>query len=354
MLHSLQGCRAAACLLVVVFHTHTIFALPKYFGTHPFGSLFAGGPIALDILFVLSGFVILHAHRDDLGKPRRLGDYLYRRLHRAYPTYWVVLACILPIYFLIPSFGDGSQRDPAVILRSIFLIPQPVGEAVLGVSWTMSLEVFFYIVFGSLILNRSLGLSIFAAWVCVLWAKPWTNYPLSFVQHPYFVPILGGMVACEVAHRFTLPKPSWWAWAGGLALLGVAVADSFGRSIEFGNRQVVLSLGSMTLMMGLATVERRRGLKVPPFVLLLGDASYSIYLVHFPVLSVLCKVGTSLRFDAVVPPPFLFLLFFAIAVGVGVVFARYVELPLRQWKKRRRKPEPATALAKPQELQRAA
>src|SRR5687768_17753817 len=100
MLNSLQGLRAFACLLVLSYHVSVIFSQPKYFGAKPFGSFLDGGPIGLDLLFVLSGFVILHAHRGDLGRRERLGGYLHRRLHRVFPTYWVALLAILPVFFL--------------------------------------------------------------------------------------------------------------------------------------------------------------------------------------------------------------------------------------------------------------
>jgi peptidoglycan/LPS O-acetylase OafA/YrhL len=345
MFNSLQACRAAACLLVVLYHTDSIFNLPKYFGERPFGALFNCGPIALDLLFVLSGFIILHTHRDDLGKPERLGNYLHRRFHRLYPTYWAVLLCVLPVFFLIPSFGDGSQRDLGVVLRSLFLAPIPSGNPIIVVSWSLSLEVLFYLAFGALVLHRGFGLALFAAWAFVLWKAPWNEYPLTFLQNPYFIPILGGMVACEIVHRWKIPEPLRWAWSGGAILLGVSTCDGIGVVIPFNARIALLSGGCMLLLMGLAAEENRARIPVPRFICSLGDASYSVYLVHYPALSVFCKIAKSLSLDAKVPHQLLFVGLSASAIAVGMVFARVVELPLRRWK---RPKKPKTAETTPQ------
>ena len=148
------------------------------------------------------------------ASPSNFGNYLHRRFHRLYPTYWAVLFCVLPVFFLFPSFGDGSQRDLGVVLRSVFLLPQATGDPVIVVSWSLSLEVLFYLVFGAIVVHRGFGLAVFAAWACVLWMAPWSNYPLSFLQHPYFIPILGGMLACEIVHRWNFSEPLRLAWGG--------------------------------------------------------------------------------------------------------------------------------------------
>jgi exopolysaccharide production protein ExoZ len=94
----------------------------------------------------------------------------------------------------------------------------------------------------------------------------------------------------------------------------------------------LLSGGCMLLLMGLAAEEKRCRIPVPKFMCSLGDASYSVYLVHYPALSVLCKIAKSLSLDAKIPHQFLFLGLSVSAIAVGMVFAHVVELPLRRWK----------------------
>src|SRR5436305_9906897 len=106
MLNTLQACRAAAAILVVLFHASgSIFALAKYFDCKPFGRVFDFGYAGVDFFFVLSGFLMMHVHAQDFGQPRKLGAYCWKRFTRIYPAYWVVLALIVPVYFLLPGVG---------------------------------------------------------------------------------------------------------------------------------------------------------------------------------------------------------------------------------------------------------
>jgi exopolysaccharide production protein ExoZ len=330
MLHSLQVCRAVACILVIVAHTISICALPKYFDWHRFEPLYSLGPIALDVLFVLSGFIILHVHRRDLGRPERTARYLYRRAHRVFPAYWVTLLLILPIYFLIPGFGDGTQRDPDVIARSFFLLPQQSAQPILAVSWTMSLEIAFYFAFAVLVVNRSIGLILFGSWFAYLVVRPETgSFVWSFLAHPGFFCILGGMVAAEANHRIRIHAPGWLVLFG-TALLAVRFLFDTTLAQKYPFVRIALgAIGSMTLLIGLAARDLSRSRSIPRWISLLGDASYSIYLVHYPALSVLTKIAKGLRLDAWLPLELIFFALIASGIGAGVLFYRSVERPLR-------------------------
>src|SRR5436309_3571225 len=103
MLQSLQVSRGLAAVIVVLFHAnYCIFGMPKYFADSPLGELVRFGPAAIDFFFVLSGFIVMYVHADEIGHPRALGRYLWRRLSRAYMFYWIVLAVVVPVYFLVP------------------------------------------------------------------------------------------------------------------------------------------------------------------------------------------------------------------------------------------------------------
>ena len=341
MLNSLQACRAFACLFIVLHHTDGIFRQAKYFASRPFGSLFGCELVALNLLFALSGFIIVHAHRSDVGKPSRLAGYLYRRAHRIYPTYWIVLASMLAVYFLVPSFGDGSQRDVGVVLRSLFLWPQPSGDPVLVVSWTLCLEMLFYFAFGAFVIHPALGLLTFGSWAFVVWAKPFAQYPSNFLQNPYFIPIFAGMIACEAFHRGWIRR-SRFVFASALATLAISqAANAFNSIDDFSIRLILLSIAGGLLLVSAANLERSGRLAIPSMFAKLGDASYSIYLVHYPALSILCKLAKAIGLESRIPHSALFAALAISAVGIGWGFFHVVERPLRRWGSLR-KPKLAT------------
>src|SRR5262245_28861117 len=113
---SLQCARAVAAIMVVLIHVGGALAMPKYLGVQPFGPIFEFGFVAVDFFFVLSGFIIVHAHRRDISQPREFWPYLWKRLTRIYLPYWAVLVLILPVFWLVPSFGMGHERDPGAVV----------------------------------------------------------------------------------------------------------------------------------------------------------------------------------------------------------------------------------------------
>ena len=330
MLKTVQACRGGAALLVLVFHTSYLFAMAKYFHSQPFGRVFDFGWAGVDLFFVLSGFIILHAHRADLGRPERLPRYLIRRTQRIYPTYWAVLLLITPVFFLVPSFGDGSQRDPGVIVRSVLLIPQFYGAPVLGVAWSLVFEMFFYLVFALLLIRRWLGITAFATWFVLLCVGRWpAQYPFDFLGHEYHFRFFAGLMVGEVTHRWRIPAPRLVAVAGLALFLGTGSLSVHTNLIGLAARSAGLTLGSALLLAGLVAWERTGLVQVPRLLLFLGDASYSIYLVHYPVLSALSKATTAARLHTVVPHGVLFVAFVGVATAAGALFHVAVERPLR-------------------------
>ena len=357
MLNSLQGCRAVAALLVVFYHTsHGIFRLPKYFGHKPFGPIFDFGFAGVDFFFVLSGFIIMYAHARDLGEPRRLGAYLWKRFSRVYPAYWIVLAAILPVYFLIPDFGLASQRDPDVIARAIFLFPHPDGYPVLGVAWTLVNEIFFYAFFALLILNKRFGIAIFLAWSGLVIAYPWYGpgygpgtYPASFLFSAYYLRFLAGLVVALVVQRWQVPMPRVVAAVGVALFLTTGLADSYYGPLLERTRMIGFTLGSALMIAGLVQAEKWNLIAMPRWLVYLGNASYSIYLVHFLALSILAKLAKAVHLDAMLPGTVLFSLHIFGAVGVGCLFHHLIEKPLHNWtrQKYQRPATPSLAIEPP-------
>jgi len=84
----IEASRGIAALLVVLFHTTVIMNLPKYFGALPLHGLFKFGYAGVDFFFVLSGFIILHTHMNDIGKKGAIASYARKRFIRVLPIYF--------------------------------------------------------------------------------------------------------------------------------------------------------------------------------------------------------------------------------------------------------------------------
>ncbi len=83
---SIQVCRGLAALLVVLAHLHGIET--KYCATdHLY--LFEHGALGVDLFFVISGVVIASVATGKFGSPGNAGVFLYHRLARIFPIFWI-------------------------------------------------------------------------------------------------------------------------------------------------------------------------------------------------------------------------------------------------------------------------
>lgn len=331
VLTGVQGGRGIAAILVVLYHASiSIFALPKYGGDKPFGAVFDFGSVGVDFFFVLSGFIILHAHRKDLGRPERLASYAWKRVRRIYPIYWIVLLPAMIAYFVVPSFGNGSERGWLVILSSILLVHLGTNAAILTVSWTLFHETLFYTIFAVMIWRRRVGAILLTGWLAVAAATLMFNVPGETTQS-YISPLpllFGmGMLVSVMLGRGPAPAPAWLA-GGGVALFAGA-----GLQVDYGAPAPVLTIllfgaASAAILAGIVELERSSRLRTPAWLVLAGEASYAIYLVHLPVLAAGAKLTLPLLHRLHAPPAMSYILLVGIAVLAGIVSHLCIEKPL--------------------------
>ncbi|MEO0458091.1 MAG: acyltransferase, partial [Cyanobacteria bacterium P01_A01_bin.114] len=145
----LESLRGIAALLIVAFHANELFTLK--FGQPFLGSLFQFGDSGVDFFFVLSGFFLALSSFKYIGQTGKASGFLLKRCVRIYPFYWFVTLGLVPVYFLMPSFGKGHERELGTLFTSLLLIPQ--GHApIVSVAWFLSHLVFFYLIFTAVIL----------------------------------------------------------------------------------------------------------------------------------------------------------------------------------------------------------
>lgn len=326
MLNSLQSGRAIAALMVVLFHLGVvILGSPDYWNVQDLGWL-AVGRSGVNFFFVLSGFIIMWAHAQDIDRAGNLVTFVYKRLTRIYPVYWVVLALVVPLYFFMPTAGEGYETNPLNILTSFLLFPTSENP-ILAVAWTLRHEMLFYILFGLLIISARLGGAVMAAWLlgCVA-ALVWNpEFPYSFIFAPINLLFPMGIIGAIAIQRKRLVHPTAPLAAGSCTIALACALEIFDRTGLW--LDLVYGLGYLLIIVGAVRLEQMGRFKTPSVMVELGNASYSIYLVHFTILSAGAIFWFKLRLD-VVPWP---LAFTALGVGsivAGWLFHRIVERPL--------------------------
>lgn len=316
---TLQAGRAVAALLVVFYHASTtVFQTPKFWSEPVFGGFFNFGHAGVHFFFVLSGFIILSAHKGDIGKPYRLKTYVWRRISRVYPAYWIVLIPIVTLYLAVPSISKPELAAHSVIANSFLLIGLD-NDASLAVAWTLFHEILFYAFFSLCIFNRRVGAIAMSIWLLSCLILKAIGTPVSYHLSSLNLLFAFGMAAFYMVEKRILPLPLLCAVIGAIAFVSlglVEVATGWSEGLLYG-------ACALLLVGGLASAEGERPIKVPALLKLLGNASYSIYLVHYPALSILARIFR--RTVAFLPAEVAFLLIVAAATAAGVLFHLVVE-----------------------------
>ena len=296
---SIQYLRAFAAFLVVLAHIGW------------FNSLW--GQQGVDIFFIISGFIMAHvALREPLPSA-----FLWARFQRVAPLYWVAT---IAWFFIHPT------HDLRHVMMSLAFIPH-LGPAhmiwpLIEQGWTLLYEVAFYGIFAvALLLPNHARLSFTTIVLTSLVALGWVARSDSALAQVYLSPLLVEFLAGLWLHR---------AWQGGwlerptlgaIAVLTAAVAFIALRDVNpYGWRFLMWGLPALLLVAGTLALERL--LPRLSWMLLLGDASYAIYLTHRFVLPTLIAEARPLPTLAAVA---------VIMTGcaiVGIIVHRLVEKPI--------------------------
>lgn len=306
----------------------------------------SAGRFGVDLFFVISGFIMMVATEPEAK--RHAGAFLARRALRIFPLWWVCSAAAL-ILLPIP-FASLTQADWISVIRSLTLFPEFDAEGkirpiLLGQGWTLIYELYFYAVFAIFVgCGRSkkavgAGLCLIGFFAAASLAPNRTPI-IVVVSDPLILEFLAGVVIGFVYLKGFRVASSI---ATGLGFAGLAVLVAL-LGYDFGLNHTALSiLAALTSVFAvlLATCSiHAEKLASRNWMLRLGNASYSIYLTHTLVLTLVSQLWKGQIAVRSLPADLLFLLAFVASVFVGVASYFAVERPIERWLKRRGKPLP--------------
>jgi len=329
-LSTVQGARGIAAIAVVLAHASTVLGAPLH-------GIFRAGHAGVDFFFVLSGFIITLVHHRDIGHPSFLTSYLWRRLIRIYPVYWIALALL----GLLIASGIVREVDPVGVLATLFLLPEH-HPPLLGVSWTLQHEMLFYLLFALAIVGRRLGIVVLATWLVLIMASsmrgtailPWAPDSLlwDFVAAPFHLQFMMGIAVAAVVVINRVPVPRVLLAIGIAGIACTATLEDAGWIAYLGLASKALFGGfSACAIAGMAAAERKGLLTVDAAVTLLGEASYSIYLVHYPAIAMVLAVFAASGTINIVPAWLMMTMLATTGVVAGIALHLLAERPILKW-----------------------
>ncbi|WOS66513.1 acyltransferase family protein [Sinorhizobium fredii] len=283
-IRAIQYLRAAAALAVVVFHA-----------AEKTGHDFAVGAAGVDVFFVISGFIMWVVSD---RRPLTPAKFIWDRIRRIVPIYWFATAVMIAgaLAGLFPNLVLTLDH----VLASLFFIPvrsSSSGEIwpLLVQGWTLNFEMLFYAVFAaSLLLPRHWRLpaiaGLFVALVTIGWVAPVEDALSLTYTRPIILEFVAGMILGELWLKGRVPGAVTGSLLIACSLGGFALIGSLHLRFDewtTGPLAVLLVLGALSI----EASGRVPLLNVP---ILLGSASYSIYLWHTFAISVVAKAGSML------------------------------------------------------------
>jgi len=295
-IQNIQALRGVAVLLVVFLHimgmeltySQNDLVIPNFFEL---------GNSGVDLFFVISGFVMVAVTREAYQRTKKVQQFLYHRITRIYPLYWFYSSLVLSVYIIQPASINTDHGNFVNIIYSYLLLPQDHNTLV-PVGWTLVHEMYFYFAFTLLLL---LPKKKFFFWLiiwgcCVIIANinsnGINNHFFIIYTHPLTLEFIGGcLVAVMYYSQPMIGKAVFVALLSfSLWILGYCFYQELVVAFGEWTRTLAYGLPAMVAVYAGLLFEKREGIILPRWLRNTGDASYSIYLSHILVITVIGKV----------------------------------------------------------------
>jgi exopolysaccharide production protein ExoZ len=262
---------------LVVAITHTGYTFPHM---HSFGSF------GVDVFFVISGYVMA---RICAGNTE---FFFRRRVLRIVPPYWAVTILLFIFAIFYPELLKSTRSSPSELFKSLFFIPfeksKGLIQPLLFPGWSLNYEMFFYVVLGaSLLIYRrhalwlTSGIIILTIVICKQFADQ--SVIAHFYARDVSLEFIFGLISFYVCRAVSQPTAVrirvpmlmllFASMAGLVMYQGLLPHNEIPRSIPLGGLSFLLVTSAALLSEGEWDTNAA-------FLVLVGDASYILYLIH--------------------------------------------------------------------------
>ncbi|MCA6109610.1 acyltransferase family protein [Bradyrhizobium cenepequi] len=287
--------RGVAAIVVLVGHTAQCFAWRLY-GAGSWAEMASGWAARFAVLafFLLSGRLITASIASNIRRNGRFDaiDYFLNRIARLYPPLLFAIMLVVAVVVTVHLFGlPGSNGSPLGTLRAsgLWFTPGELAQSLLlyngltivdGPLWTLYIEVKFYIAaggaamlaFGRTPISRAIGgvLVAFAVWTGI------DHYRFWFLA---MIWCLGVFTNLPMAR-----KPGIFLAVSTTAIIVCYMSRGFPNYIDDPLGTLVQSMGCAAIAYALLLRDWAE-IDFPAWLVRTGDFSYTLYVIHFPILA---------------------------------------------------------------------
>ncbi|ESZ43904.1 MULTISPECIES: acyltransferase [unclassified Mesorhizobium] len=343
---NLDAIRGVAAISVMLYHFSPFLAA---------GKVLPSSYLAVDLFFLLSGFVIAHAYDRKIENGMGFGTFLAIRLIRLYPLY--LAGTLLGFFYLIvknrliPAEYMPISEIGTMLTTGMFFIPLvsdayhtifPLNPA----SWSLFFELIVniaYVAVFFLLTKRVLSVLIAVSLVLLVVASIIAG-TLDFgmtgstiisglprVCFSFFL----GVLLCRSMTRYQsglgFLRRGWWVeGAIALTLIVFAIAPAGGARVAYDLACVVLVFPALVVVGTIATTAPR----LSGLYGWLGRISYPIYIIHTPLLMIIAGAGKAAAIDPFAHHPWFGIVMAVSVIVIADIATRLYDEPLRRFLQR--------------------
>jgi peptidoglycan/LPS O-acetylase OafA/YrhL len=293
-LDSLQLFRGIAALMVVLHHA--VGSLNYYHHiNNPFLDLVGKfGKFGVDFFFILSGFIISYASFHKYNNPSAFQNYIKNRVIRIYIPYLPIGIAMYILYAYFPFFSNSTREISLFTTLTLF----PSGNPALSVAWTLTFELLFYCVFSISFFSRK-------AWNCfvLLWALSILLFHYTSIQSiaitqspilnmflsPYNIEfILGYLLSWIIIHNIKIRSKYLVVIFTLLFFLFLNFRNFKFTTLDFYLNYLFSCMALLILYLVISRFTKK--VEENSIMMLVGNASYSIYLIHNPLQMLIIRL----------------------------------------------------------------
>jgi exopolysaccharide production protein ExoZ len=265
--NTIQYLRAIAALSVAVLHWSGGVGLRPLHG-------------GVDLFFVISGFVMVTSTH---GRGMTFARFMTARIERIVPLYWIATA-----WAGLAMIGRGHWPTLRDWVLSLLFVPHTSGlrttlstVPILGPGWTLSYEMFFYLLFGATLFLKPKRQAVV---LTALFAGLFALHPFASgaTASTFTGPLLFEFLAGSFIGWWSLrPRPILpLAWAAALLVAGIGFGAAVHIFAPGTQRVIAFGIPAVAIVIAAVASEHKIGARPVKPLVFLGDASYAIYLFH--------------------------------------------------------------------------
>jgi exopolysaccharide production protein ExoZ len=288
----IQVLRGVAATLVLAFHASLGlrggYGLepPPWVGFSRLPVLFFGNG-GVDLFFLVSGFVIVWTTQDSWCEPHAWRGFLEKRLTRIFPLYWGLTSVKILFLIVAPLLFKASGLLPWNTIASFLLIPSRDAEGyvqpLITSGWTLCYEMFFYYACTACLMRKVrpivtvtplfLGLGVLGMFRTPAWP------PIATLIDPLLWEFVAGMWIAELTRK-DLVRGGAVPMVGLLTIgvLGLLASALLPFRVDYSYRVLLWGMPAAAILYATIALESYVDFRKFWVALLIGDASYSIYL----------------------------------------------------------------------------